>query len=60
MTWETEVTVTVLMERLERMERAINDDEGMEGRFFWRGVPPRTPGKNNTFSLLTSLFLTNA
>ena len=37
MTWETEVTVTVMMERVSRMERAIEDqeDEGLEGRFYW-------------------------
>lgn len=36
MTWETEVTVTVMMERAERMQRSIADeDEGLEGRFYW-------------------------
>ena len=36
MTWETEVTVTVMIERAERMQRAIdNEDEGLEGRFYW-------------------------
>ena len=44
MTWETEVTVTVLTEKVERMERAINDDEGIEGRFFWNRFPAKTAG----------------
>ena len=46
MTWETEVTVTVMMERAERMQRSIEeqqwqrqqeqqDEEGLEGRFYW-------------------------
>lgn len=41
MTWETEVTVTVMMERAERMQRAIDDEEeGVEGRFYWvKGMP---------------------
>jgi len=41
---ETEVTITVLMERAGRMERAISDDEGIEGRFFWKGMPAWIPG----------------
>ena len=43
LTWETEVTVTVMMERAERMQRSIEEeDEGLEGRFYWIKGTPRT------------------